>query len=261
MDFREFEQFAHRLADAAAEATLPLFQSPHTVTDKGAAGFDPVTEADRGAEAAMRRLIEAEYPGHGILGEELGETGGDGGWRWVLDPVDGTRSFIAGIPLWTTIIGLEHEGAPVYGMVDQPYVGDRFWGHAEASFRRNRFGLQDALRVRGCPRLAEATLMTTTPAMMPDEASLRRYRAVEQRARLVRYSADAYGYMALSSGRVDVVVEAGLQAYDVVGLIPVIEGAGGIVTSWTGGSAAGGGAIVASGDPALHEDVLAILGS
>ncbi len=260
MDFDAFERLAHRLADAAAEASLPLFLSRLAVDDKGEAGFDPVTEADRGAEAAMRRLIEAECPDHGILGEEMGETAGRDGWRWVLDPVDGTRSFISGIPLWTTIIGLERDGAPVFGMVSQPYVGDRFWGHAGGAVRRDRFGNTLPLRTRPCPALSAATLMTTSPAMMPEGRPRERYDEIERQVRLARYSADAYAYMALAGGRVDLVIEDGLKPYDIVGLIPIIEGAGGRVTRWDGGPAAQGGAIVAAGDPALHDQALAILG-
>ncbi|ESR24257.1 histidinol-phosphatase [Lutibaculum baratangense] len=256
MDFREFEDFAHRLADAAAAVTLRLFRGSLAVDDKGATGFDPVTEADRGAEAAMRDLIAAEYPDHGVLGEEFEETRSGSGWRWVLDPLDGTRSFISGIPLWTTIIGLEKDGEPVFGLVDQPYVGDRFWGDGSVAYRRDRFGGGGALKTRPCAALAEATLMTTTPEMMPDAASLARYESVEAEARLVRYSADAYAYMMVAAGRVDLVVEAGLKPYDIVGIIPILRGAGGFVTAWDGGPASAGGHVVAAGDRALHGEAM-----
>lgn len=262
MEFQDFSAFAHRLADAAAEVTLPLFRASVSVDDKGGpqgAGFDPVTEADRGSETAMRRLIEAELPEHGILGEEFEERETTSGWRWVLDPVDGTRSFISGIPLWTTIIGLERDGVPVYGMVDQPYVGDRFWGHGSGSFCRNRFGSETPMRTRACASLDAATLMTTSPSMMPDARARERYDEVESRVRLVRYGADAYAYQMLAAGRIDLVVEAGLQPYDIVGIIPIVEGAGGLVTTWEGAPAAGGGAIVAAGDARVHAAALKLL--
>lgn len=249
--------FFDRLADAAAEETMPLFRTSLAVDNKLTNAFDPVTAADKAAERAMRRLIEAEFPDHGILGEEYGNQGLDRDDVWVLDPIDGTRSFIAGIPLWGTLIGLRHQGRAAVGMMAQPFTGERFFGNGTSANYVGPGGRRP-LRTRRCASLAEATLFTTTPFLFkPEERPL--YQAVEQQVRMARYGADCYAYCLLAAGQIDLVIEAGLQAYDVTALIPVIEGAGGVMTTWTGGNATDGGRVVASGDPRLHEAVLAML--
>lgn len=258
----EIELLAHRLADAAAAAALPYFRSALAVENKAEGDFDPVTAADREAELAIRDIVTRERPDHGFLGEEFGRIEGAGVWEWVVDPVDGTRSFVCGIPLWTTIIGLRRDGRPVFGMVDQPYVGDRFWGsgrQGEARMR-DRAGRITPIRTRACAGLAEAALMTTSPAMMSAPGERERYDAVERSVRLARYGTDAYAYCMLAAGQIDLVVESGLQPYDVVGLIPIIEAAGGVITGWTGASANQGGPVVAAGDPRVHAAALEILG-
>ncbi|TCT13279.1 myo-inositol-1(or 4)-monophosphatase [Tepidamorphus gemmatus] len=260
MSDTEIELLAHRLADAAAAAALPYFRSGLTVENKAEGAYDPVTAADRDAELAIREIILRERPDHGFLGEEFGALPGNGTWQWVVDPVDGTRSFVSGIPLWTTIIGLRRHGTPVFGLVDQPYVGDRFWGAVGAGARmRNRFGQEVPIRTRACAALADATLMTTTPALMTGPGERERYDAVERAVRLARYGADGYAYCMLAAGQIDLVVETGLQSYDVVGLIPIIEAAGGVLTSWDGGSANEGGPVIAAGDPRIHAAALEIL--
>lgn len=255
----EFDTFAHRLADAASAATLPHFRSPLAVENKEAEAFDPVTAADRAAEMAIRDLIFSTYPDHGLHGEEFGIVPGAGTYEWVVDPIDGTRSFVSGVPLWTTIIGLRRDGVPAFGLVDQPYVGDRFWGGDGTAWTRHRDGDRRRLRTRACGRLSDAMLMTTTPAIMSDPRQRARYDHVEREVRLARYGADAYAYCLVAAGHVDLVVESGLQPYDIVGLIPLIEAAGGVVTSWSGESANGGGAVIAAGDPRLHEQALNLL--
>ncbi len=259
MDISALAALAHRLADAAASATVPRFRTGLAVEDKGDGRFDPVTEADRGAERAIRDLLEMEFPGHGMIGEEFGRLEGSSPFEWVVDPVDGTRSFMSGVPLWTTIIGLRIDGDPALGLVDQPYVGDRFWGHAGTARMRDRWNRARPIATRPCATLADATLMTTSPDMMAAPGERERYDAVESSVRLARYGADGYAYCLLAAGSIDLVVESGLQPYDVVGLIPVIEAAGGIITTWTGGSANEGGAIVAAGDRRVHEAAVAIL--
>lgn len=260
MSDTEIELLAHRLADAAAAAALPYFRSGLAIENKAEGAYDPVTAADRDAELAIREIIRRERPDHGFLGEEFGALPGDGTWQWVVDPVDGTRSFVSGIPLWTTIIGLRQHGVPVFGLVDQPYVGDRFWGAAGAGARmRNRFGQDVPIRTRSCARLADATLMTTTPALMRGPGERERYDAVECAVRLARYGADGYAYCMLAAGQIDLVIETGLQSYDVVGLIPIIEAAGGLLTSWDGGSANEGGPVIAAGDRRVHAVALEIL--
>ena len=207
----------------------------------------------------MRELIEATYPDHGILGEEFGNVGLDRERVWVLDPVDGTRSFIAGIPLWGTLIGLRAGGRAVQGMMAQPFTGERFYGDGVTAVYTGPGG-ERPLRTRPCGDISQATLFTTSLRPFSDRER-EAYLSVEAQARLVRYSADCYAYCMVAAGQADLVIEAGLQPYDITALIPVIEGAGGVVTSWTGGSAADGGRVVASGDRRLHDQVLKLLAS
>jgi myo-inositol-1(or 4)-monophosphatase len=211
----------------------------------------------------MRRLIGATFPAHGIIGEEFGDHQPDAEYCWVLDPIDGTKSFISGLPTWGTLIGLMHNGRPVYGMMSQPFTRERFFGDGKRSRLRTLAPMRGEgppsewttrmLRTRACPGLAQATLMTTSPALIKDDADLAAYRKVEAQARLVRYGGDCYGYCALAGGFVDLVIETNLKPHDVVALVPIVEGAGGVITTWDGESAARGGRIVAAGDPRLHE--------
>lgn len=253
--------FLDMLADAAAAAILPHFRNHGTVNNKYVKGFDPVTEADRAGERAMRALIEQHYPHHGILGEEFGAKSPDADDVWVLDPIDGTRSFICGVPVWGTLIGLRHKGVAALGMMAQPFTGERFIGDGtRAWYQRSGDGplAHHDLKTRACAFLSEATLFTTSPALFTP-AGKSRYRAVEKNVRLARYGIDCYAYCMLASGHADLVIESGLNAYDIAALIPIIEGAGGRVTTWTGENAADGGSILASGDPRLHDQVLDIL--
>jgi len=265
----DFERFVERLADVSGEAILPFFRTALAADDKAHGGaFDPVTEADRAAEIAMRRLIEATFPGHGIVGEEFGARREDAEYVWVLDPIDGTKSFICGLPMWGTLIGLTHRGRPCYGMMHQPFTRERFSGDGAAAFWRGparggasgRDGAIEKRRlaVRPCENLAQATLMTTSPLLI-DPALRENYHRVERETRLPRYGGDCYAYCALAAGQIDLVIETGLNAYDIVALIPIIEGAGGLVTDWTGDSAEKGGAVVAAGDPRTHEAALKVL--
>lgn len=250
--------FLDRLAEVSGKAILPHFRSKLAVENKHSDGtFDPVTVADRAAEAAMRALIGEVRPQDGILGEEYGRERVDAEHVWVLDPIDGTRAFISGLPVWGTLIGLEHHGRPVLGAMNQPFTGERFAGDGKRAWYRGPDGAH-ALSTRRCDRIEEAVLFTTTPALFGAEERAA-YDRVESRVRLARYGVDCYAYCMVAAGFVDLVIEAGLQPYDIVALIPVIEGAGGVVTSWTGGSAADGGRVVASGDPRLHETVLRLL--
>jgi histidinol phosphatase-like enzyme (inositol monophosphatase family) len=247
--------FVEELATVSGQAILPFFRTALGAENKAGAGaFDPVTEADRAAEVAMRRLIKQRFPQHGILGEEFGAEGTDAEYVWVLDPIDGTRAFIAGLPLWGTLIGLTRAGAPVRGLMHQPFTGERFAGDGGQATWRGPSG-ERRLRTRRCDGLADAILCTTSPKLFSgDEAAA--YDAVESAVRLARYGTDCYAYCMLAAGHVDLVVEAGLKPYDIVALIPIIEGAGGVVTDWQGGSAASGGRIVAAGDPRLHAAAL-----
>jgi histidinol phosphatase-like enzyme (inositol monophosphatase family) len=259
----DFASFVDRLAQASAEVILPFFRSAIGAEDKSKGGvFDPVTEADRAAEVAMRRLIAQAFPAHGIIGEEYGRHKPDAEYVWVLDPIDGTKGFISGLPMWGTLIGLMHRGRPVYGMMSQPFTRERYFGDGVSAGWRGPSAHEEnaskQLRARSCASLAEATLMTTSPKMFDDEEA-GAYRRVEEKARLTRYGGDCYAYCMLAAGFIDIVVEANLKPHDIVALVPIIEGAGGIVTTWDDGDPARGGRIVAVGDRRLHQEALALL--
>ncbi len=250
----KFAAFLDTLADASAAAIMPHFRQGFSVDNKRETGFDPVTIADKDGETAMRELINATYPDHGILGEEHGPENLDAENVWVLDPIDGTRAFITGLPTWGTLIGLRTGGTPSLGMMVQPYVGERFAGDCEHAWYKGPLG-EKPLTVRPCSRLESAAIFTTTPALFTDlERSA--YDRVEAAVRLARYGTDCYAYCMVAAGHGDAVIETGLQAYDIVALVPIIEGAGGVVTTWSGGAPSDGGQIVASGDPRLHEVLL-----
>jgi myo-inositol-1(or 4)-monophosphatase len=249
--------FLDRLADVASAEILPFFRTRMDVDNKADGHFDPVTAADRAAEEAMRALIAAEFPDHGILGEEFAPTALEAEHVWVLDPIDGTRAFIAGLPVWGTLIGLTRAGRAIAGMMVQPFTGERFHGDGRSAHYRGPGG-ERQLRSRPCATLSEATLFTTSPRIF-QPAEQATYDSIESRVRLARYGVDCYAYAMVAAGNVDIVIESGLKAVDIVALIPVIEGAGGIVTNWTGGSALDGGRVLACGDRRLHEAALDIL--
>lgn len=251
----DFAAFLDRLATASGEAILPFFRTSLGVEDKThGAGFDPVTAADTSGESVMRTLIRETFPAHGIIGEEHGDLNPDAEYVWVLDPIDGTRSFILGMPVWGTLIGLMRNGRPCYGMMHQPFIGERFSGDGGHASYRGPAG-ERRLRTRGCERLADAMLMSTSPTMF-DGAEREAFDSVSHEARLTRWSGDCYAYCMLAAGHVDLVVEADLKPFDIVALIPIVEGAGGVVTTWDGGSPAAGGRIVAAGDKRIHEAAL-----
>lgn len=251
----EHEAFALELAAEAARVTLPLFRNEAAAENKAGEGaFDPVTEADRGAEAAIRRLIAERYPDHGVIGEEYGEDRPDAEHVWVLDPVDGTRAFISGLPLWTTLIALRQAGRPTVGVIAQPYLDEVFLGGPSGARLVSRGG-ERAIRVRECPRLTEAVIATTDPDIFtpPEFGAWAQVRAA---ARLARFGCDAYAYAMVAMGRIDLVAETGLKEWDWSALIPVVEAAGGQVTDWTGGPPSGDGRIIAVGDARVREDAL-----
>jgi len=258
-EVKEYTDFLDTLADAAAEITLPMFKRPLTVVNKGKKlqlDYDPVTEADKQSETAIRKLINQTYPDHNILGEELGaENNRKSKYTWVIDPIDGTRAYICGIPTWGTLVALNDGEKTLIGMLDQPYLKERYHGTPEASFLN---GVK--ITCRPCTELSQATISTTDPTQFfACEEDLHAFNRVAAKARLVRNGYDCYAYAMVAAGFIDVVIESGLEAYDIQAMIPIVEGAGGIITSWTGGSAAEGGQIVASATPALHEQVLSLL--
>jgi len=251
--------FFDRLADAAKAETLPRFRSGLRVVDKGGQHYDPVTEGDQAAETAIRTLIEENFPDHGILGEEHGSIGLDREFVWVIDPIDGTRAFISGVPVWGTLIGLYQNGRARMGLIDQPFTGERYFADGEKSHYRGPGG-DRVLKTSSCTTLSSAIMFTTSPHLFQDEDD-RRYRAVESKSRLFRYGTDCYAYALLAAGHVDLVVENSLKPYDVGGIIPVVEQAGGLMTGWDGSRPEMGGYIIAAATPELHAEVMDILNS
>lgn len=249
---------AQALADAARPETLRRFRTGIASDDKGAGGrFDPVTEADRAAERAMREVLARERPQDAILGEEFGARAGTTGLTWVLDPIDGTRGYISGTPTWGVLVAVSDGEGPLYGIIDQPYIGERFsggWGEAQVA------GPMGAAPLRAAPPrpLSQATLLTTFPEIgtAGEHAAFRR---VADRVRLVRYGMDCYAYALLAGGHVDLVIEAGLQAYDVHAPIAVVTAAGGVATDWEGRPAHAGGRLLAAANPAIHAAALELL--
>jgi len=266
----DFAAFVERLAQVSGEVILPFFRSAIGAEDKSRGGpFDPVTEADRAAEAAMRRLIGQTFPAHGIIGEEYGSDRPDAEYVWVLDPIDGTKSFISGMPTWGTLIGLMHRGRPVYGMMAQPFTRERFYGDGKRSRLRTLAATRGdlppsdwatrSLHTRPCPTLSEASLFTTSPMLIRDESDREAYRRVESKVRLPRYGGDCYSYCALAAGFVDLVIETNLKPHDVVALAPIIEGAGGVLATWDGDDPTKGGRILAAGDRRVYDEALRLL--
>jgi histidinol phosphatase-like enzyme (inositol monophosphatase family) len=254
----EYEAFAVELAHAAGTVTLPFFRGQYAEEDKGGAkGFDPVTQADREAEALIRKLINERYPAHGIVGEEYGEDRPDADNVWVLDPVDGTRAFISGLPLWTTLIALKQEGYPRVGVIAQPYLDEIYLGGPSGAIQLCR-GQTTGLRTRACTRLTDAVISTTDPDLFSG-AELGAWTQVRAAARLARLGCDAYAYAMLASGRMDMVIEAGLKPWDWAALVPVIEAAGGEVTNWRGEGPDQTGQILAVGDTSIREQALVTL--
>jgi len=254
----DFATFVDELATVSGDAILPFFRTSLGVEDKGsAAGFDPVTAADRAAENAMRSLIKRNFPEHGIVGEEYGNERADAEYVWVLDPIDGTKSFITGMPAWGSLIALTRNGEAVFGMMHQPFIRERFSGDGGAARYRGPAG-QRKLLARPCASLSDAVLFTTSPLLMNayDRAA---YARVESAVRLARYGGDCYAYCMLAAGHLDLIIETELKSYDVAALIPIVTGAGGIITTWDGKPAQSGGRIVAAGDKRLHEAALKLL--
>jgi histidinol phosphatase-like enzyme (inositol monophosphatase family) len=256
-DLQRLFAFADTLADAARAAILPYFRAQTTIENKGGALFDPVTEADRAAERAMRALIERDFPDHGIIGEEFGEKPARGPFTWVLDPIDGTRAFIAGLPLWGVLIALAREGQPILGVMDQPYLNERFRGWTSGASLTAR-GVTSDLRTRACANLNDAVLSTTDPYLFRD-AEADAFARVRGAVKLTRYGYDCYAYAMLAAGHIDVVVESGLKPFDIQALIPIIRGAGGDVCAWDGGDASQGGRVLAIGDARMRDEAATLL--
>jgi myo-inositol-1(or 4)-monophosphatase len=249
--------FALATAEAAGRAILPHFRVAIDVENKDrAGGYDPVTIADRAAETVIRDAIRARFPAHGLFGEEHGREAGTEPWTWVIDPIDGTKSFVLGQLHWGMLIALNDGAKPVLGVAYQPFVSEAFVGVAGRGSEWRRGGERRALRTRRCRSLADALVVTTDPRFFAPPREAAAYAAVTEGARFTRYGGDLYCYTQLAMGLADIVIETGLKPYDIQALIPVIEGAGGVVTDWQGGDCQDGGDVLACGDPALHAELL-----
>jgi len=252
---------AHALADAARPVTLRYFRSRDLTTankdDGPGRGFDPVTAADHAAEDAIRALLAERRPQDGILGEERGNQAGESGLTWVIDPIDGTRGFLSGAPTWGVLIAVSDDDGPLLGIIDQPYIRERFWGGLGQAYVEGPMG-RAVLQTRPARPLDQAILYTTFPEIGSD-AERRAFERVAARARLTRYGTDCYAYALVAAGQIDLVIEAGLQAYDVQAPIAVIEAAGGMVTDWQGGPVHEGGQVLAAANREIHAAALAQL--
>ena len=257
-DLSAYADFACTLADAARRETLSRWADAGAARNKAGEGrFDPVTEADVAAEKAIRALIEAAHPDHGIKGEEFPERTADGPWCWSLDPIDGTRSFVCGMPTWVTLIGLLRDGEPVLGVIDVPRLGERYVGFGDTAVLTTPEG-DRSLRTSSCTSLAEARFSATDPFLFAG-AEREAFERIRSAIRTTRYGHDGYAYARLAAGSIDLVVESGLQPYDYCALIPVIRAAGGAVGNWEGGTDMSAGRILAASSQELFDEAVAIL--
>ncbi len=251
---------AHEMADAARKAILPYFRAKDLHADnKDPGGFDPVTVADREAERAMREVLATRRPNDGILGEEYGKVAGSTGLTWVLDPIDGTRGFISGTPTWGVLVAVGDESGPFFGVIDQPYISERFVGGLGEAYSIGPIG-QAPLWCRNTEELGMATVFTTFPEIGTG-AEARAFRRLATRCNLARYGMDCYAYALLAAGQIDLVVEAGLQPYDIQAPIAVVNSAGGLVTDWQGNVAHMGGQVLAAANAGIHAAAMEVLNS
>jgi histidinol phosphatase-like enzyme (inositol monophosphatase family) len=253
----ELEDFALDLARTAGGIAQAHFRRSFTIENKDANGFDPVTSADRAIERVLRAAIVERYPDHGIVAEEEGERAAHSDYTWFIDPIDGTRAFMTGSPLWGTLVGLTQRGTPLFGLLCQPVLEEIFFGGPSGAWliKAER---RDRLKGRQCTSLANAVLACTHPDMFTG-ADSGAFRALAQRCLLHRFGGDCYNYAMLAAGFIDLVVEAQLKPFDIVPLIPILEGAGCIVTDWQGRRPMSGGSVVAACTRELHGAALATL--
>ena len=249
-----FVELANALADAARPIAARYFRTPVEIDDK--TDNSPVTIADREAETAMRDLLTRHVPEHGVFGEEHGAVRTDAEYVWVLDPIDGTKAFITGLPIFGTLVALLHRGKPVLGIIDQPILKERWLG---VDGQRSTFNGQP-ISVRACPSLAHAYMYSTAPIMFPG-AYEAQHEKLTKKVKLFRWGGDCYAYGLLASGHVDLVVEASLKLYDFAALVPVVKGAGGLITDWRGKELDmnSDGSVLAAGDAKVHAESMGIL--
>ncbi|MCJ8324869.1 MAG: histidinol-phosphatase [Rhizobiales bacterium] len=264
-ELEDFARFAHMLADAADAVTLPMFRKPVAIDNKLAAigEFDPVTLADQNAEKAIRALIEEHFPDHGILGEEFGHKKTNSPYEWILDPIDGTRAYITGVPLWGTLIALTFEGQAVFGLNSQPHIGERFWGYGRACLYQGPRETYGQLVTSQQTELSQALAATTAPELFTTKSDQAAFDIINQNVRLMRFGGDCYFYCLLAAGTIDLVLETGLNSYDIAALIPIVEGAGGIITNWQGEPIMFNShkktSVLACANKQLHQQALALI--
>jgi myo-inositol-1(or 4)-monophosphatase len=247
--------FALELAAASAEIILPQSRKNIIIDNKREAGWDPVTEADRSAERVIREMIEKHFPSHGIIGEEFGNKPGASTYSWVLDPIDGTRSFVIGMPTWATLIGLYRDGKPLLGVMNQPFVGEMFYGNPNGTWH-NHHSHTHAIRVRPPVALAQAALGTTSPYLYDDHSN---FETLRQSGTAHRFGGDAYFFALLAAGHLDIAMDPKLQIYDIAALIPIIKGAGGVVGSWTDNDPVQGGNVLCASCQGLLDEAVAVM--
>jgi myo-inositol-1(or 4)-monophosphatase len=254
----ELLAFAHRLADASGAAIMPHYRTGIAARDKSDGGcFDPVTAADRAAEQAIRSLIATAYPSHGVIGEEFGSENTEAEFVWVLDPIDGTKSFITAIPLWGTLIGLLRAGEPLLGLSDHPFLKERFWGDGHIATGSDLSRTWPLVSRK--PMLLRDAVVFVGSSVTEDPALFGRLRALTSRVRMIRFGSDCYDTCMLAEGHIDAVLQTGLDIYDIAATVPIVTGAGGIVTGLDGGLAIRSGTILTCGDPVLHAELLPLL--
>lgn len=257
LDLAKVEATLLAAANAAAARTLPLFRTTLAIDNKYTVGFDPVTEADRGAETAIRAVIAEAFPDHAIIGEEWGNSG-DSEYTWIIDPVDGTRAFISGAPVWGTLIGFAHNGTAIAGLMSQPFIGETFLAvPGRSTYQRG--GTTSLNRTSGQTELAPSRIFTTTPTLFRTPELMSKWKAIESATRLQRFGMDCYGYALLAAGHADLVIEPFLQTYDIAALVPIIREAGGAISCWDGSEPTAGGNVVAAATPELLEKALALV--
>ncbi|MEM7291476.1 MAG: histidinol-phosphatase [Pseudomonadota bacterium] len=251
------EAFLLELAEVASEHTLPHFRTSLEVANKKGTGFDPVTVADKQAEQAIREKILGAFPDHGILGEEFGSHNHNAEYQWIIDPVDGTRAFICGLPVWGTLIGIYHDNTPLAGIMAQPFTVERFLSNGRESVLFHG-GRRAEILTSATTELSAAKLMATTPDMF-SAPEFEAFNRLSQACQLTRYGADCYAYCMLAAGAIDLVVESSLHVYDIAALIPIIRNAGGLVTNWRGDDAISGGQVIAAANAEIHGAALEVL--
>jgi myo-inositol-1(or 4)-monophosphatase len=258
-ELQSLTDFALQLSKAAAREILPHFRKNASVDIKESAHWDPVTEGDRAGERAIRHLIEKHHPTHGIIGEEYGSKTGSSGLTWILDPVDGTRAFVIGLPTWATLIGLYADGKPLLGVMCQPFVGDTFYGHAGGAWLDHR-GDTQAIRTQPGSSLKDALIGTTAPHLYKD-ASAGPFQKLTQAVKTTRFGLDCYSFALMAAGHMDIAMDPTLQIYDIAALIPIMQGAGATVGSWTNNDPAQGGNVLCAASQELYNEALAVMQS